>query len=451
MRRSLLLIGLALVFGVTSSCSPNCGTFHDEPVVSRTRQLDHSEAVDDVYFLFHAIDTTHPDPSFKLGPSRHSDEKTAIINALNRPVSEKDFWTTVASFLASIGEPHTSIDPETDEYSSFAKTGGLLFPLDVQAIHGSLYVVEDHSSGSPVPFGSQIMAINGIPTDNILGEIEKSVSGDNKEVKDWLIAGDFRAYLWQIFGFSGNFCVTYSPPASAEETAIDLSGISQLDIDKWSNTQAAYTEQANYTFSEPSVGVALLTLRSFRASIRPQFDDFLASSFARMKSDRDHALIVDIRNNVGGSTDLSEDLLEFLTNKPFRQISSGEFLSSGHVVDFRNVLTKPKPTPLLFKGRVYILVGPGTYSTAAMFAGTVRYYKAGILVGEPTGGTPTLYGNRKAFTLPHSHFAVYVSQNFYVGADGSETPNPVNPDVPVPADPHEDRTLETAIGLAGHQ
>jgi hypothetical protein len=63
---------------------------------------------------------------------------------------------------------------------------------------------------------------------------------------------------------------------------------------------------------------------------------------------------------------------------------------------------------LRFKGKTLVEIGPGTYSSAVLFANVMRDFGFGTLVG--TGGTArqTQSGGVRQFILPNSKLALWV-------------------------------------------
>jgi len=82
-------------------------------------------------------------------------------------------------------------------------------------------------------------------------------------------------------------------------------------------------------------------------------------------------LIVDIRRNEGGNSNNGIGLCELLLKKPLL-----------HCLDERII----NPQPEAYKGKVYLLIGPRTFSAAESFAIDMMESGEVILVGEPTAG-----------------------------------------------------------------
>ncbi len=79
--------------------------------------------------------------------------------------------------------------------------------------------------------------------------------------------------------------------------------------------------------------------------------------------------------------------------------------------------------------KLFILIGPGTYSSAMLNAFEFRRDTKAQLVGQPTGGSPNSPGEVKTFTLPHSKCIVqYSTKLFRMTKDGATT---IKPDIEV--------------------
>ncbi|MBI5764111.1 MAG: hypothetical protein HZA51_11355 [Planctomycetes bacterium] len=110
-------------------------------------------------------------------------------------------------------------------------------------------------------------------------------------------------------------------------------------------------------------------------------------------------LIIDLRRNGGGNSMVIDVIY-------------------GHIA-WRPELLKP--------GRILVLIGRGTFSSAMMNAVQLRNRYHAVLIGEPTGGSPNGYGEIKPLTLPHSRLTLmYSTKYFELQPGGAQT---VTPDV----------------------
>jgi C-terminal processing protease CtpA/Prc len=119
-------------------------------------------------------------------------------------------------------------------------------------------------------------------------------------------------------------------------------------------------------------------------------------------------LVLDVRDNGGGSTRYGEEVLSYLSDRPVPSAQSRELalspVSRAHgslLLRWRKPADAGQPFvhshPRHFDGPVALLVGPRTFSAAEDFAMAFDVMKRGILVGEATAGST---GQPLVFDLP---------------------------------------------------
>lgn len=111
-------------------------------------------------------------------------------------------------------------------------------------------------------------------------------------------------------------------------------------------------------------------------------------------------LVIDMRNNGGGNSELLRGFLEWL--------SSCERLNQ--------------------KGYLYVIVGRDTFSSALLNTFFLAQHTQATFVGEPTGGKPNSYGEVKFLSLNSSGLLIRYSTNYYE-LISDDTQNAFIPDV----------------------
>ncbi len=106
---------------------------------------------------------------------------------------------------------------------------------------------------------------------------------------------------------------------------------------------------------------------------------------------------------------------------------------TGMTISRRVRLERPEDRGIRFDGKLYVLVGPGTFSSAGMFAAMVKDFHLGTLIGEETGATRECFGEVLSVRLPNSDLRLNVSckQWFAPVPQFDDSRRGTVPDIPV--------------------
>ena len=157
-------------------------------------------------------------------------------------------------------------------------------------------------------------------------------------------------------------------------------------------------------------------------------------------------LIIDIRANSGGDDDVwIEGILPYIATQPYRngstyllKIIEGRVKEGQRVGDVvhgtQDTVYQPQlDNPLRFKGKVYVLISPRTYSSAVLFSNAVQDNGFGTLVGVGGGARSTQSGGTQNIKLPNTQMTVVVPRFVLTRASGRG--GLLQPDVLVIGDP----------------
>ena len=114
-------------------------------------------------------------------------------------------------------------------------------------------------------------------------------------------------------------------------------------------------------------------------------------------------LIIDVRLNGGGNNELNRPIWHALL----------------------------KNDRLDQKGRLWLIIGPKTFSAAMNFVDDMELNTHATFVGEPTGETPNMWGDPVSLTLPNSGIVVQTSALWWQIADPRDKRPFRAPDIPV--------------------
>ena len=133
----------------------------------------------------------------------------------------------------------------------------------------------------------------------------------------------------------------------------------------------------------------------------PSFEAFCSQILADMKKVEVRKFVLDLRFNPGGSSPQGTELAK-------------------RVSEIGNINQK---------GKIFVIIGKRTYSSAIINAIDFKNHTEAILVGEPTSGKPNHYGEVQKFKLPNSGLSVNYSTKYFKYLE--EDPDSLMPDIAI--------------------
>ncbi len=155
----------------------------------------------------------------------------------------------------------------------------------------------------------------------------------------------------------------------------------------------------------------------------------VARLLAELKSDKVDGVLVDLRNNGGGSLAEATDL-------------TGLFIGNGPVVQVRNAsgqveVEKAPEKKMVWDGPLAVLVNRGSASASEIFAAAIQDYGRGVIIGEPTFGKGTVQNLVDLDDVAHNEKPAFgevkmtIAQFFRING-GSTQLRGVTPDISFP-------------------
>ena len=386
------------------------------------------EAQADADYFFATLEKVHPLPLRYIGAYDYLALKKTVRTqlqqqeALHGHISYARLAGILAEAAARFKDGHTEIKP-TSLLIVGADPDVLMLPFRLK-LHCDRLIVESAIPELEDLCGKTLEAIDNRPIDEILRPALRRISGESENFRLAQFLDDQRCYVaWCALFRVSPVTMLFSDRKWNFTRTIDLISLQQYDdlLPEMEETRSfrrfLYDDRTCYYLCG-----------SFHDTehVRP----YIARLFGEIREKGTERLIIDVRNNRGGSSDLVVYLLEFLTDKPFRmwsrvdiKLSDLLFQQRKEYAPFRHLagLTvsesdepeTPGHREDLFRGELYVLIGPGTFSAAAEFAAVVKNQKLGKLIGEETGGRRQSTGDAVLDYLPSSAIMCRVSSMVY--------------------------------------
>ena len=414
----------------------------------------------DITALVGKIKYTHPNPYYYRSKSDWKIYLDSVQGNLPETLSEFDFWRKIDQILIFMNDAHTRSYP-TKFYKEYVKNDGLFFPFSIENREGN-YFVAKNSSGTTIDTNEKIIAINGIPIQEIIAKLKLHSSKELDYLDEKYVTSSFGYYLWWAYDLKSPYKIDFSDENNKTRT-IEINGILEKDFPKENEEK----NEEICTLSIEKDSVALLTIKDFDSEKRSYFKKFYRKSFKKINKLKIKNIVIDVRNHNGGDSRYGEDFAKYFADKPFRISSKtiwkvtpefkngfaqmyvpkvmrwAKFLyginkhtkAIWHTKDnelavVNNKLIKPKRSALKYKRNIYVLTDNYTFSAGSMFAGMVKDYQLGTIVGQPTGNLSSFYADPFLwYQLPNSKITFQVSTSLEVRPNGIIDTESILPDI----------------------
>ena len=431
----------------------------------------------DLDFMIAKFRETHPDFDEALAPAAFQAFREEVAAKLETPKTRVEAYRILSSLNGLITDGHTTLRYPLEEWRAYQDGGGSVIPFSVQ-ITGmdTLMVGQSLTDSFGAVSGDQIVSINGVSAEELIAFSLNGQSGENLPLRSAYAEQYFSRDLW-AFGLRPPFAIVVSNEGGRQQLAHP--GMSWPDYRRASRSS---TQTAPYAYQSLSEKAGLLSFNDMSGSLSA-FNAFLEETFAQISDDGIETLILDIRENGGGDSRFGDALHTYLSDVDYPAIERIDvqvtedikryyktllpegfrWLPLHRVVPILRLIQETpagesfpffpdaeapqpwsKPKDDQFGGELVVLIGPKTYSSAAIFAAPLKHFGRAKFVGEETGEPLIFFGENYIFDLPNTKLQGQVSHKKFVLVGAQDERRGIAPDVSVPAD----TALEVALGAA---
>lgn len=321
---------------------------------------------------------------FRHAGKAWGDEYMRFLPRVMAAESTRDYYRVMMEFAATLGDGHTDVHPPQELVSSFFARP----PIRTEKVGEGVFVtaVLSQRLAEQVGVGDEVLAIDGTPVlDYAARCIEPIVSSSTSQDK-------------AVRTFS-HLLLAGPADAPVKLTLRSATGVrSEVAIPR-----AGYTDvrpRKAFEFRALDGGIAYLSLDHFESPAGVKAFEAALPEILKSKG-----LILDLRNNGGGSTSHGLEVLSYLVKGPI-PVSASRMrndLAVGRELGVRwapwplSGFPYDRPKQTRFEGPVAVLIGPRTFSAAEDFVVSFDTLNRGTLVGSATAGST---GQPMFFSLP---------------------------------------------------
>ena len=386
MKKSIkILITLSLYFIITLnfSCS-------DQPTPPKDRFTQWNEDID---YLSSQFKSKQLNFSTLIPEEKFNNTISSIKNSINS-LQDYEIYFKLKQLIASLKVAHTLIVPPDRSKFHF-------LPVYTKKFSDGLYIIQADQQNLNL-LGKKIIKVGNFDVSVVEDSLKKLISYENDYWADYQLPGTFSSVeALKYFGFTDDLSKVELEIAG--EGKIILNSIEQYNSNFTYGYKSVlgnvalplylqnYSSYYWYTFLE-SNEVLYIEYNKCANAANESFESFTNDIKNFVTSNQVKKIIVDLRNNGGGNSDIIRPLLTYLKSSPFNNA-----------------------------GSLFVIIGNHTFSSGELDAVYFKQETNCLLVGEPTGGKPNSYGEVLSFTLPNTGiYAQYCTKYFTVMSNDPE-------------------------------
>ncbi|WP_221393763.1 S41 family peptidase [Dyadobacter sp. NIV53] len=296
--------------------------------------LTKEQAAEDFQWLRRALEYVHP-RLYKYESKQVVDARfDSLGSTINGNMKAIDLLSLVSTINASVRCGHLYTIPQYGLADEILNKKVL--PFYIRIIDEKIYI-RFNCSDKLIPNGSRILSVNGRSADEILKYLLPRIASDGNirtrkirllERYHFRLFHGFDLYYHLHIDRSDTFKIEYIEYNSNKSKTITVSGVTFVDRqrilqDRYKKDEQAWftTPSPNFEINEKEKYARLAIPRSFYSKTDPDFDSLLNAAFAKIRDLQIRDLILDLRNNEGGSEQQQIGLMSYLSKRTLPALS----------------------------------------------------------------------------------------------------------------------------------
>jgi hypothetical protein len=354
--------------------------------------------IQDIDFLYKELPKRHKNLYFNISEVDFFESIQALKRNVPR-LEDYEIKLAITKIIASFGDAHTSVN----------MSAYYLLPVEFYWFSFGIYAVTTLKEDESMLY-KKLTHIDGMEIEKVIEILSTIISHENHSFLKSLLPKYLPA-IEQLYGLKiahsvDGITFTFENEKGNSESCFVKSypfkeSIYKLQCDKITineTTLPLYRKNQNRHYWQEYIEASKTLYFSYNACREMDSESVLNFGNRLMEFIEIgivEKLVLDLRNNTGGDSTLLDPFIAAL--KKCKRINQ--------------------------TGKLFIIIGRDTFSSALLNAYTLINLRSAILVGEPSGGKPNCYGEVQRFTLKHSGLVVCYSTKYYAIIEDDHLPS----------------------------
>lgn len=417
--------------------------------------ISKKKIIDDIDYTYNKLTKLHPHLYDYINEKDFKHKFDSLKATINQPITKSDLYFKLSPIISSIRQGHTVLRAphlrlNKEQTATYYKNGvSPLKNFELELFNNKLYVVKNNSKDSTIKVGTEIISVNNVTPQDIDLKYKNTYSSDgyNQTLFHKNFINYFEYYLYREMGLLDSVQLVYKYNDTIENKVLKHDSI-KVDVEakkvKKPKTINSFTENKRksslLTFNDHDSCIAILKVNNF------SYDQFKVH-FSKIDSLQSDYLILDLRNNPGGSLSYSAKLYSYLIDSTYSYINREEFTTRTSYLSrirFKDMSIRKKISFVIFSpfiiigntilfvkikkendkfyysppskasvepatkhnftGKIYVIIDGGTFSASTILSSNLKQKGQAYFVGEETGGAQNecVAGFIPTFVLPNS-------------------------------------------------
>ena len=386
--RHITLLLAALSVSIFSGCSrvPSAEDYLSSDRITAWKN--------DVEFLQKTLPLLHKDLYFNITEEQFKHSMMDLKNNAEQ-FSDKQMEIAISEAVAAVGDTHTGSRICIER----------MYPFKLHWYSEGIYITSTDEEHKRLLY-SRITAVNGIRIEEAARRITPLLAGSNdswfkNQSIYYLVIPDVLSYYGisdsdqitlNLVNTEGQGYTVRTDPVSYEE-------YQPAEIPERKTALYKSRPAEKYWFEDLTENKTIYLNYSSCSQMRElPFEIFNKEFWSYAADSNAQKLVIDLRNNGGGSSAIFEPFIKKTEDSRFNS-----------------------------EGKLWVIIGKRTFSSAILNSLRLKKNTKAIFIGEMTGGEPNHYGEVKNFKLPNSEITVQYSTKYFHWYD--EDVNTLEPDL----------------------